>query len=184
MVVCFIGHRTINNSEEVRIRLQDTISRLISNGADTFLFGSKSKFDTLCWQVVTELKVKYPKIKRICYNVPNEVSFTSKEECEHYEQLVSKMVKNDVHYADYEEAVTSQKSQNANKNVYIMRNQEMIDNSDICVFYYNKDYLPPKRKLSLKSIANFQPQSGTALAFAYATRKKKNIINLYKKDGM
>lgn len=31
----------------------------------TFLFGSKSEFDALCLDVVTELKEEYPDIKRI-----------------------------------------------------------------------------------------------------------------------
>ncbi|MCH5157787.1 MAG: hypothetical protein J1F33_01195 [Clostridiales bacterium] len=80
---------------------------------------------------------------------------------------------------DYEETICSQKSPTANKNAYIMRNQEMIDNSDVCVFYYNKDYLPPKQKPSNKYLPKHQPKSGTAIAYTYATQKKKTIINLY-----
>lgn len=55
-----------------------------------------------------------------------------------------------------------------------MRNQDMIDHSDVCVFYYNKDYLPPKRKQSSRNIVDYQPRSGTAVAFTYAQRKKNN----------
>ena len=98
---------------------------------------------------------------------------------ERYEQFFSKMVKYEVHYTDYEEAVKSEKSRKANKNAYIMRNQEMIDNSDVCIFYYNKDYLPPKRRSQNRYLPDYQPKSGTAIAYAYATQKKKTIINLY-----
>lgn len=60
MVVCFIGHRTVTDAERVKTELFDVISALIENGADTFLFGSRSDFDFLCWEVVTELKKTIP----------------------------------------------------------------------------------------------------------------------------
>ena len=179
--VCFIGHRTVVNAEQVRTKLFDILSTLISNGADNFLFGSRSDFNTLCWEVVTKLQEQFPHIKRISYNAPHETAFTSKEEREQCEQFFSQMVKHEVHYTDYEEAVRSEKSLHANKNAYIMRNQEMIDASDVCVFYYNKDYLPPKRKATNKFLPDYQPKSGTAIAYAYALQKKKRIINLSEK---
>ena len=60
-----------------------------------------------------------------------------------------------------------------------MRNQEMIDDSEVCVFYFNHNYLPPIRKPSNKFLPNYQPKSGTAIAFAYATQKKKQIYNTF-----
>ncbi len=179
MIVCFIGHRTVDNAEQLKTKLFDTLSMLIAKGADTFIFGSRSNFDSLCWKVVTELKEKHPHLKRISYNTPHELAFTSKEEREQCEKFFSQMLKHEVHYADYEEAVSSQKSLKANKNAYIMRNQEMIEGSDVCVFYYNKDYLPPLRKRSKRRVFENQPKSGTAIAFAYALQKKKTLINLY-----
>ena len=181
MTVCFIGHRTVNNAEQIKGKLFSILSELIIGGADTFLFGSRSEFDSLCWQVVTELKEQHPHIKRVCYTAPHEVAFTSKDERVQSEQFFSKMLKQEVRYMDYEEAVCSKKSLTANKNAYIMRNQEMIDHSDTCVFYYNKDYLPPKRKPTSKFLSDYQTKRGTAIAFEYATRKKKQIINLYDK---
>ena len=109
----------------------------------------------------------------------HETAFTSKAERESCEQFFSRIAKCEVHYTDYEEAVSSTKSINANKNAYIMRNQEMIDNSDVCIFYYNKDYLPPKRKAPNKFLPDYQPKSGTAIAYAYAVQKKKQIYNMY-----
>ena len=52
MIICFIGHRTVNDAEQVKIKLIDAISSLIADGADTFLFGSRSEFDALCWEAV------------------------------------------------------------------------------------------------------------------------------------
>ena len=180
MNVCFIGHRTVEDVEQLKIRLTETIERLIADGADTFLFGSRSAFDTLCWQVVTELQTQYPHIKRVSYNAPYESAITSREERQQLEQISSKLLGSEVQLKDYEVAVDSLKSKNATKDTYIMRNQEMIDDCDICVFYYNKDYLPPRRKRSKRNVLDYQPRSGTAVAFSYAMQKKKIIINLYK----
>lgn len=179
MNICFIGHRTVNNPEQVKSKLLDVLSARIAEGANTFIFGSRSEFDFLCWEVITALKEKYPEIKRISYNAPHEAAFTSKEEREQYERFFSQAMKREVHYADYEETVDSQKAIKANKNTYIMRNQEMIDASDVCIFYYNKDYKPPIRKSPNKYLQDYQPKSGTAIAFNYALQKKKHIINFF-----
>ncbi len=180
--VCFIGHRTVDNAEQVKTKLFDILTTLILNGADTFIFGSRSDFDTLCWEIVTALQEQFPYLKRISYNAPHETAFTSKEERENCEKFFSQMTKREVHYADYEESVRSKKSLNANKNAYIMRNQEMIDNSDVCVFYYNKYYLPPKRQATNRFLPDYQPKSGTAIAYAYAVQKKKKSIILSMKN--
>ena len=63
---CFFGHRTINETEELKKNLCTAIEKLIKEeNVDTFLFGSKSRFDSLCLELVTEIKQKYPHIKRI-----------------------------------------------------------------------------------------------------------------------
>lgn len=50
------------------------------------------------------------------------------------------------------------------------------------VFYYNKDYLPPIRKAANKFLPDYQPKSGTAIAFEYAKAKKKRIVNLFEQS--
>lgn len=179
MVVCFVGHRTIDNAKQLKTRLTATIARLITDGADTFLFGSHSQFDSLCWEIVTEQQKQYPSIQRVNYTAPHETVFTSKEERQRFELIVSKLVGKEVTLKEYESAVSSLKSTNATKDTYVMRNQDMIDNSDVCVFYYNPDYLPPRRKQSQRHVLDYQPHSGTALAYGYAKRKKKTIINVF-----
>ena len=63
----FFGHRDTPQTEELKQKVRETVERLIvEEGVDTFLFGSRSKFDELCHMVVTELKEKYPHIN---YNV-------------------------------------------------------------------------------------------------------------------
>ena len=65
-ICCFIGHREINVTDELKEKLRVVIEHLITDeGIDTFLFGSKSHFDDLCYDIVTETKKKHPHIKRI-----------------------------------------------------------------------------------------------------------------------
>ena len=63
---CFFGHRKIKETKELKSKLIELIEKLIAEEkVDTFLFGSKSQFNSLCKEIVTEIKEKYPNIKRI-----------------------------------------------------------------------------------------------------------------------
>lgn len=65
----------------------------------------------------------------------------------------------------------------AGKASYVERNYAMIDDSDYCVFYYDESYLPPLHKYAKRCVFNYQPNSETKLAYLYAKRKKKEIMN-------
>lgn len=65
MTCCFIGHRRIKHKKELASRLRDNICYLLEQGVATFLFGDHSEFNTLCYEVVSELREVYPKIRRI-----------------------------------------------------------------------------------------------------------------------
>jgi len=166
MIVCFIGHRKIENTEAVKLKLITVLTDLIKNGATDFLFGSKSEFNSLCLETITELKSDYPLLRRIY--VRSVYSVISED----YKKYLLKF---------YDETYFPEKIKNAGASSYAERNFEMIDHSDICVFYYTPDYKPPMKKESKYSVALHQPQSGTAVAYNYAVRKSKNIINLYSK---
>ena len=78
---CFLGHRTINETEELKSKLIEIIEKLIiDEKVDTFLFGSKSQFNSLCLELVTEIKVKYPHIKRVYVRAENPYIDESYEE--------------------------------------------------------------------------------------------------------
>lgn len=63
---CFFGHRKIEVTDEWVNRLEEVVEDLIvDKKVDTFLFCSKSQFDKLCLEVVTEMKKKYSHIRRI-----------------------------------------------------------------------------------------------------------------------
>ena len=166
----FFGHRDTPQTEELKQKVRETVERLIvEEGVDTFLFGSRSKFDELCHMVVTELKEKYPNIKRVYAR--SQYPYIDK----HYKDYL---------LDSYDDTIMPPRVVKAGRASYVERNQEMIDASEFCVFYYNPDYLPPKRKHSKRDISEYQPKSGTQLAwdYAYPRRLATNsitIINLY-----
>ena len=147
---CFIGHREINVTDELKEKLHMVIERLIiEESIDTFLFGSKSQFDDLCYDIVTEIKKKYPHIKRIF--VRAEYPYID-------ESYVAYLLKS------YEDTYFPKSVLGAGKASYVKRNCEMIENSRFCIVYYKEDYTPKGRK------------SGTKIALDYAEKKKKSII--------
>ena len=149
---CFICHRTINETEELKSKLYETIEKLIvENSVDTFLFGSKSRFNDLCHEIVTEIKEKYPHIKR---------TFVRAEYQNTDETYKAYLLEN------YEDTYYPEKIIGAGKAVYVERNCEMIDKSRFCSVYYSEQNAPTTRK------------SGTKIAFDYAVKQKKEIIRI------
>ena len=166
----FFGHRDTPQTDELKQKVRETVERLIvEEDVDTFLFGSRSKFDELCHMVVTELKEKYPNIKRVY--VRSQYPFIDKN----YRDYLLE---------SYDDTIIPDRVENAGKASYVERNQEMINASNFCIFYYNPDYLPPKRKQSKKDVSEYQPKSGTQLAWDYAYQRRLaksgiTITNLY-----
>ncbi len=163
---CFFGHRKIENEDELAGRLTYIVEDLIINKSiDTFLFGSKSEFNSLCRAVVSELRKKYPHIKRIY------VRAEYPEITDHYKEYLLE---------SYEETYYPDRLINAGRAVYVERNCEMIDNSAWCVVYYNENYEPKKRRAGKNSVVpTYQPNSGTKRAYDYAKRKGAQIVNTY-----
>ena len=161
---CFFGHRKIEYTKELENQIYENAEKLILNeNVDTFYFGSKSEFDSLCHKAVTELKEKYPEIKRVYIRA--EYPYIN----DSYEKYLLK---------DYEDTYFPQKVINAGRARYVERNQEMIDNSDFCIVYYRTEYKPPIRRNSKRNLADYQPKSGTKIAYDYAKKKRKTIISL------
>ncbi len=149
-VCCFFGHRKISETAELRTKICETVERLIvDENIDTFLFGSKSQFDLLCYEAVTELKEKHPHIKRIL--VRAEYPYID----ENYKASILK---------NYEDTYFPEHIVNAGRASYIERNFEMIDKSDICVVFYDANYVPKQRSSNRKVVIDHQPKSGTSIA--------------------
>ena len=149
---CFIGHREINETEELKLKLASIVEKLIvEKQVDTFLFGRKSQFNSLCLELVTEIKEKYPHIKRVYVRAeyPNIDEQYTKYLMESYEDTY------------YPESIIK-----SGKAAYVERNCEMINKSQYCVVYYDEQNAPTTRK------------SGTKIAFDYATKQRKKIIRI------
>ena len=147
---CFIGHRQIKEIERLRNATYKTVENLIcEQGMDTFLFGSKSRFNSLCYEVVTDLKEKYPDIKRVY------VRAEFPEITEDYKAYLLER---------YEDTYYPPKILGAGRAVYVERNREMVDQSALCIAYCDEEYSPKNRK------------SGTKQMVEYALAHKKNII--------
>ena len=148
---CFIGHRRVAEINALKTELKKTVEGLITEKqVDTFLFGSRSRFDDLCYSVVSDLKEKHPHIKRIYvraeYPIINE----------DYEKYLLQ---------SYEETYYPEKLVGAGRAVYVKRNFEMIDKSSFCIVFLDKESAPLK--------------SGTRIAVNYAVKKGKTVINLF-----
>ncbi|MBQ4131061.1 MAG: hypothetical protein IJD71_01835 [Clostridia bacterium] len=149
-VCCFFGHRNVNETEELKIKLIEIIEKLIvQKNVDTFLFGSRGRFNDLCAELVTKTKEKYPHIKRI---------YVRAEYPNINEQYKKYLLEN------YDDTYYPERIINSGRAVYVERNYEMIDRSYYCVVYYNQQKISAIGK------------SGTKIALNYAIKKSKNVI--------
>ncbi len=147
---CFFGHREINETEELKSKLIEIIEKLIvDENVDTFLFGSKSRFDSLCLELVTEIKEKYPHIKRV---------YVRAEYPDINEQYTNYLLES------YDDTYYPEHIIGSGRAAYVERNYEMVDNSRFCIVYYDESNAPTARK------------SGTKIALAYATKLQREIL--------
>ncbi len=147
---CIIGHRTISETEQLKSQLSEAIESLIvDKGVTTFLFGSKSRFNDLCYELVSQIKKKYPHIRRIYIQAEFPIIDDS-----YRTYLLDR----------YEETVFPEKLKNAGRSIYVQRNYEMINQSRYCLVYYDEAYAPAKRK------------SGTKIALDYAIKQNREIM--------
>lgn len=159
---CFIGHRNIDVTDALVNRIKEVVSTLLDNGVEIFYFGSRSQFNNLCYDVVTEFKQDFPNIQRAYIRA--EYQYISKNYNDYLLQF-------------YEDTFYPSQVAGCGKIAYVKRNQLMIDASDYCVFYYNPGYT-----LSVKKLNCYLPtkvaHSGTKLSYDYAVYQNKKIVNI------
>lgn len=164
---CFFGHQKIHITDALISELHNILEKLIiHNEVNTFLFGNKSEFNDLCYQIVSEIRVRYPYIKRIYVRA-------------HFPHI-------DDSYKSYllqgyEETYYPTNIIKAGKLAYIMRNREMIDKSEFCVVYLDENYIPIKQNRNGIDLTVHSPKSGTKLAYDYALKKQRTVINIFRK---
>ena len=152
-----IGHREINITEKLKETIKKVVLHLIKDkNVLTFLFGSKGQFNSLCYDIITEIKVDYPESRRIYIRA--EYPFISKD---YYDYLLE----------FYEDSIYFDKNGNSSRLNYIKRNEYLINHSQYCLFYFDNNYTPKTKT-----------KSGTAITYYYAIKNNKEIINI--KNGL
>ena len=152
MAVCLIGHREVADRDRVYSCLFATVEKLIREGHSRFLLGSRSDFNSMEVSILKELKIKYPQIERVY------VRAEYPDVSDAYRAFLLR---------SYEDTYYPESLRSSGRLCYVERNQILIDESTICIFYCDTSHaLVRKRK------------SGTRIAYDYATKRGKQIINL------
>ncbi len=160
-ICCFVGHRKLENPEEVAAALAKVVMRLVGqDNVRTFLFGSKSEFDTLSLAIVTECKRHVPEIKRVAYTCKSEGCMLEKDRAK-WDRLRSKA---DMELMEtfVDEEFEHKTKYTAGKASHVERNVAMVDASDVCVIYYEPS----------------NPNNGTRRVYEYLQRTKKPFFNI------
>lgn len=145
---CF-GHFDVNITDDLVARTKIEIDKAIENGVRIFLFGGRSDFDDLCYDLVTEKRNANPQLhlKRVfCFALDKQLRkpprwFIPKK----YEAL-------ECPTKDFDYWYTS---------IYY-RNLAMIDQSDLILFWVEQ-----------------RENSGAYKTYQYAVKKHKQIVNLF-----
>ncbi len=145
---CF-GHFDVDITDDLIARTRIEIDKAVADGVRVFLFGGRSDFDDLCYDLVTENKNANPRlnIKRVfCFALDKQLQkpprwFIRKE----YEAFECPPKAFDYWYT-----------------AIYYRNLTMIDQSDLILFWVEQ-----------------RANSGAYKTYQYAVNKHKNIVNLF-----
>jgi uncharacterized phage-like protein YoqJ len=123
---CFTGHRIVKNDFNPR-EVERAVEELLGRGIHVFLNGMALGFDTLCFNVLLDMKNRYPEIKIVscvpCPDQSKKFPFKSKRE---YLRLLKK--------ADEVILVCPEYTDECMKE----RDRFMVDNSSVCISYLYK----------------------------------------------
>lgn len=166
----FFGHRDVKWSQELEDFIYFLCKRMfLENDVKKFFFGDNSDFIKICYKAVTRLQNEFPIIKVITVPVPS-MAVLLKDIPEN--RIFAKREK----WMIFDYCVEIPKLEKAGKATYVVRNRYMIDLSEFCIFYYDKNYSP---KAFYKNCGlQVQSKSGTKVALDYAIQKKKQIISI------
>lgn len=150
MTCSLFGHRDLKVTYSLVKEIYKLVNVLVIKlGIDTFYFGGFGKFDDLCWKVTSRLRKKlFPHIKRVYCLEDSRYLRPSKR---------PNYLKDD----DYEEYIYLEPSFDYWYTRIYFRNCEMVNNSDMVVFY-----------------ATEKQNSGAYKMLQYCIKKKKPFINL------
>lgn len=161
----FIGHRNAILSDLQITYLYNLIENLVvCQHVDIFIIGSRSKFNDICHKIVTDIKMKHHHIQRLAYTCKHEVCVLANKKSL-LEKTYTRLSNKKINLLEMENEVEFKNKYLCGKASYIKRNFAIIDDSDFCIFYYNKNYTPKTTN------------SGTAIAYNYAIWKNNKYNN-------
>lgn len=149
----FTGHRVIAaaKKESITEDLKKAVCALIDEGITDFISGGALGFDTMVANLILELKEKYPHIRLVLFlPCPEQDKLWKDKDKAVYKDIVSRA--DEVKYT----------SDSYTDGCMLKRNREMVDNSSICIAYYDG-----------------RPRSGTAMTVSYAKKSGIRVINLF-----
>ena len=145
--IAVTGHRVLYKDFN-KEKLKNLLQKSIKSGFDTFLVGMALGFDTVCFQILEEIR-KEKDIKIIaCVPCPTQSEKFSLEQKKEYDRLLS--------VADFVKIVSKEYSSRCMQK----RNEFMVDNSSGLIAYLKRDY------------------GGTANTVKYAIKNNVPIIQL------
>ena len=124
---CFFGKIGTEITDELLDRIYFFINDLIIKGYNKFIFGTRTDFDKICLAVVNELKTIYKNIDIVAYVINGEGYILERDR-----DIFAKIYKCDkCIICTVDKEIEIKINNPFNKNVAI------INNSDLCIFYFN-----------------------------------------------
>ena len=150
--VCFTGHRNVKITNELILKLNETLTDLIENGVTNFYAGGALGWDMLCEQAVIDLREKFPQIRLNlvlpCSPEEQTARWNNTQKIEYYKFLKT---------ADTIEYTANHYYDGCMK----VRNARLVELADCCVCYYDN-----------------RGRSGTGQTVRMAKEKGIRVINL------
>ena len=148
-ICSFFGHRDAVITDELYAAAKAEILRSVHFGCRIFYFGGYGSFDRMCYEIVTQIHKERPEL------------YLRRVYCVAREEYLRKRVRY-FNKEDYDEVIYLEPEFDGwYKSIYY-RNCAMIDKSDRIIFYAEK-----------------REASGAYKAYKYASKKKKNAVNLW-----
>ena len=132
MIVTFVGHGELYDTDQLQTLLRDAIEEIIHHNETTFYCGGYGRFDLLCARIVKDLKSSYPKTRSI-FVAPyrSEKSLRAAQESNLYDEIL---------FAGVENAPP--------RLAIVKRNEYMVDRADLILAFVDHAWGGAYRTLS------------------------------------
>ena len=132
MIVTFVGHGELYDTDQLQTLLRDAIEEIIHHNETTFYCGGYGRFDLICAHIVKELKSSYPQTRSV-FVTPyrTEKSLRAAKESNLYDEIL---------FAGLENIPP--------RLAIIKRNEYMVDQADLILAFVDHTWGGAYRTLS------------------------------------